>query len=412
MSAPSVENIERTLQDTVITLIDYIRRSDFRSYDYVDWWATNWGQQTKQLIYRTEPIGLVFSLPVQALEWWFPFLRRPLGIQKRVAPIVVAQHGLACLELFQKTCDEAWLQAARADATRLVSLAVPGAKGMCWGFPFPWSNNSGIVPPDQPAATQTAYGFDLFEHLWRISGQKVYWEWMMQVVYAMDQEYIDVPRPAGLASTYLGRGYGDVVLNAITYRIYILTRAVANGVERFRGKLMDLLGYVLAQQQPDGSWFYGESPKNRFIDHYHTCFVIKNLVRTNTVLEIPELSRVIRCGIDFYWSSLFDEHRLPKPYARTARLNVVKYESYDFAECLGLFALLGPDHGFTLERLCLILDAFLQIFWLPSGALRARVYYLPTAREYPYYRSGMSAALLSMAQLLNSNLLRQESLVA
>lgn len=387
----------------VRALLAYIDTAGWASYDNFDWWATPWGRRLKQWAYRTEPIGnLLFAAPLLACELWLPFLRRPLGIPKRVYPISIAHHGLTCVELFRRTRDDQYLRGARDDAAWLVAQAIPAATGLCWGFPFIWSTNVGIIPANQPAATQSAYGYDLFEELWRLTGEPQFREHALSVAGAMAAEYVDLPQADGVANTYHGRGYGDVVINAISYRMYVLAASLAHGARQFEATALGLLQYLLSQQQADGSWWYGATPKNRFIDHFHTCFVLKNLVRANRVLRLPEVDAAITCGLRFYWEHLFDASGLPKPFARSVRLNLVQYESYDFAECLGLFALFGAQHGFSAARLETVLGAFLQRFCLPSGALRFRVYRVPAATGYPYYRFGMTAAMLALAQLLNS----------
>ena len=391
------------LENQITTLLEHVQREEFKSYDYYDLWATELGQRAKQWSYRTEPAGhLFFSLPLLVCEIWLPFLRKPLGIKKRIYPISVAHHGLACLELYKYSRDEDWLQNAKNDAELLIRLAISGAKGLCWGFPFVWSTNMGIIPSNQPAATQTSYGFDLFEQLWNITGDETYRTRLLAVARAMDEEYIDIPYHSGLAHTYHGRGYGDVIANAISYRMRILAGAASYGAPQYAEKAKKLALYLLEIQRPDGSWLYGQTLKNQFIDHYHTCFVIKNLYRTNLVLNIPEISSAVERGINYYWENLFDKYGLPQPFARQIRSNIVKRESYDFAECLGLFALFGVQYGFTHSRLELILNYLLQDFVLSDHALRFRIYHFPSARGYPYFRFGMTAAILSMAKLLNS----------
>ncbi len=396
-------------QRHLLALLKCVDDCGCESYDYVDWWTTSWGRWAKQAAYRTEPLGnFIFAAPLLFCELWLPFLRKPLGIPKRVYPITVAHHGLSCLQLYRKTGIDSFLQSARRDADWLVSLAIPDAKGLCWGFPFVWVTNVGSIPPNQPAATQTAYAYDLFEGLWAITGEEEYLRRLLSVAKAVDEEYLNQSRPDGLVSTYHGRGYGDIVLNAICYRIHILANALKYGCEQFRPVVMGLIHYALSRQRWDGSWLYGEAPKNQFIDHYHTCFVIKNLARANRVLGLPEVSSAIGRGLGFYWEHLFDECGLPKPYAKAVRFNLVRYESYDFAECLGLFSLFGPDQLFTLERLNNILSVFLETFQMPNGTLRPRLYRLSAISIYPYFRFGMTACMLSISQLVNSTFLTNE----
>jgi len=401
--------IKKLLEQQINVLLKTIEDSDFNSYDYMDYWTTCTGVKSKQLAYQTEPYGhIIFSIPILICELWFPFLRKPFGIKKTKAPIVIAHHGLACLEMLKKTKKEQWLELAKRDAERLVSLSVPDAKGLCWGFPFTWSSNSGVIAANQPAATQSAYAFDLFEKLWNITNDDIYFERFLSVAQAMDEEYIDIPHPDGLVSTYHGRGYGDVVMNALSYRVHILSRTANYGIEKYKDKAHKLLSYLLSQQRSDGSWYYGESAKNRFIDNYHTCFVLKNLTKVQHILDMEELSNALKKGFGFYWNKLVDKKGLPKPYAQSVRVNIVKYELYDFAEFFGLFALLGPKHGFTQNRLNTALKYFLNSFWISGNTLRFRIYKVPTITRYSYYRFGMSAALYSISQLINSHLLDEE----
>jgi hypothetical protein len=393
---------EKLLQGKIIQLLSYIEQNRYESFDYVDFWSTNWGQSIKQLTYKTEPFGYIFILPIMASELWLPYLRRILGIKKKISPIVIAHHGLTCIEVFKNIGKEKYLILAREDCKRLIDIAIPNQKGLCWGFPFALSTNSGLIPPNLPAATQTAYAFDLFKQLWLITGEEKYYNCLTSIAEAIDKDYINLPRSFNIASTYFAHNYGDIVFNAISYRIYILTGALGIGAGNYLETIHGLTSYLISQQKEDGSWFYGEKKANHFVDHFHTAFIIKNLMRANSVLSLKEITISLDRAINFYWINFFDKFALPKPYSTTVRFNIVRYESYDFAECLGLFALLGPNYGFSRIKLEHILNNFINKFWLSEGAVRFRKYIFPTPKGYPYYRFGMSAAMLSFAQLLNS----------
>jgi len=391
-----------------LAMLAHITAANHHSYDYMDWWATPWGRWSKRLAYRTEPVGnLVFSAPILLVEWFCPGLREVIHVPRRVYPISVAHHGLTCLEFHQALGGDEFLAAAGRDVELLLAMAAPSHHGLAWGFPFVWPSNSGIVPANLPMATQTAYGFDLLDGLWLRTGDERYRSLLLQVTAAMDREYENLQREHGTAHTYGGRGYGDVAVNAVSYRMHILARASDLGGSEYRATAESLADYIVSRQEADGSWFYGETPKNQFIDHFHTCFVLKNLARANRVLGRSDITSALAAGAGYYWANLFDEHGLPRPFARTVRLNVVRYESYDFAECLGLFAVLGTDLGFTRRRLGPVLEGFFEHLALGSGAARFRVHRFPTPVGVPYYRYGMSALMLSLATL-TGQLLRED----
>jgi hypothetical protein len=399
------ESVPERALAVALTLLERMDANALSSFDYTDWWSTSAGRLLKAWAYRTEPLGnLVFSAPLLAAEMFAPWLKVLGGLNGRVSPICVAHHGLACLGLAEFLDAPEFARAARRDAAALISMRVPSDVGLSWGFPFKWSSNAGTIPANLPAATQTAYGFDLLEGLLQSTGEPAFAEQLASVAWAMAEEYADLLRPAGVASTYHGHGLGDVVINAITYRIHVLARASQACDAKYAERAMAFTDYVLSQQNDDGSWFYGELPKNRFVDHYHTCFVLKNLARANRVLQRPDVDDALARGARFYWRSLFYENGLPRPFAVSVRFNPVRYESYDFAECLGLFALLGPELGFTDERLAHIFDGFCAELLRTSGDVRFRVYRVPTPAGYPYYRCGMSASLLALTSLLTTRL--------
>ena len=53
------------------------------------------------------------------------------------------------------------------------------------------------------------------------------------------------------------------------------------------------LNFVLENQNPDGSWFYAVDGVRDFIDHFHTCFVMKALAKIHALTGHGDVSK--RC---------------------------------------------------------------------------------------------------------------------
>ena len=108
------------------------------------------------------------------------------------------------------------------------------------------------------------------------------------------------------------------------------------------------LNFVLASQQENGSWYYAMDGKRDFVDHFHTCFVLKALAKIEQLTRWPLCRGAIERGISYYLKSLFDAHGLPMPFSKRPRLTVYRREIYDYAECINLGVLLGdrfPEIG-------------------------------------------------------------------
>ena len=71
------------------------------------------------------------------------------------------------------------------------------------------------------------------------------------------------------------------VINASAYRAFLLTRAAAGFLARkITIEVADRnLNFVIESQNADGSWYYSTDGERDFVDHFHTCFVLKALAK-------------------------------------------------------------------------------------------------------------------------------------
>ena len=134
------------------------------------------------------------------------------------------------------------------------------------------------------------------------------------------------------------------------------------------------MNFVLENQNPDGSWYYAVDGRD-FIDHFHTCFVMKALAKIHTLTGHRETLDALEKGVKYYLDNLFAEDGLPKPFSKAPRLIVYKRELYDCAECINLCLLLRdrfPQLETTLETVVAgVLQRLDQAGWLISFAQAA-----------------------------------------
>ena len=91
--------------------------------------------------------------------------------------------------------------------------------------------------------------------------------------------------------SYTPFGEGGVI-NAAAYRAFLLTSASQVFENPDYWKIAERnLNFVLENQNTDGSWFYAVDGVRDFVDHYHTCFVMKALAKIHTLTGQPLLSK-------------------------------------------------------------------------------------------------------------------------
>src|SRR6185312_5734876 len=131
------------------------------------------------------------------------------------------------------------------------------------------------------------------------------------------------------------------VLNASAYRAFLLTSAskVFSNEDYWRIAERNL-NFVLENQNADGSWPYAVDGARDFVDHFHTCFVMKALAKIHTLTGDTATLEALTRGVRFYFDHLFDADGLPRPFARAPRLTVYTRELYDCAESINVCLLL------------------------------------------------------------------------
>jgi hypothetical protein len=159
------------------------------------------------------------------------------------------------------------------------------------------------------------------------------------------------------------------------------------------------LNFVLQTQQANGSWPYSVDGARDFVDHFHTCFVLKALAKIDRLKPSDACKRAISSGIAYYLENLLDEKRLPKPFSKAPRLTVYRRELYDYAECINLCVLLRdsiPELNDVLHR---VVDDVLTRWVKPDGSFRSRELWLQWD-NVPMHRWAQSQMFRSLSLLV------------
>jgi hypothetical protein len=387
------------------------------SWDFQSVYAGPIGGRAKSLYYRNHLIGTLAVAPMVFCEALLPSARCLFHHHMRF-PIADAHYAMAFAFLYQATANPAYLQRAMHFLTVLKETRCSGFKDYCWGYPFDWVCRGGTIKRDTPLITTTPYAYEAFlqvsETIERASDFRSLisdpcppdlldqYKQIMQSIArhaATDIKDFRVSETASSCS-YTPFGEGGVI-NAAAYRAFLLTSAsgVLSKDEYWRLAERNL-NFVLENQNPDGSWPYAVDGVRDFVDHFHTCFVMKALAKIHALTNHKACLETLARGVEYYLKNLFDEDGLPKPFSKAPRLTVYKRELYDCAECINLCLLLRdpfPQLEGTLE---MVIDGVLQDWIKPDGSFRSRRLHLGWD-NVPMHRWGQSQMFRSLAFYLH-----------
>ncbi len=365
-SDPLADRISDVLKD----FTEWLDAYGETSWDYQSFFAGPVGGRAKSLYYRNRLVGTMAVAPMIFCEAFLPGARRLFHHPIRF-PIADAHYAMGFAFLCEATGDFAQLENALHFLTVLKKSRCGQFKEYCWGYPFDWIWRGGVIKQQTPLITTTPYVYEAFlqvsEMIERASDFRPlisdlclpdlpdqYKQIVESIARHAASDIKDFKTSEKASScSYTPFDEGGVI-NAAAYRAFLLTSAsrVFSNDEYWKAAERNL-NFVLENQNPDGSWPYAMDGVRDFIDHFHTCFVMKALAKIHALTAHEGCVEALSKGMSYYLNNLFDDDGLPKPFSKAPRLTVYKRELYDCAECINLCLLLRhsfPALETTLEK--------------------------------------------------------------
>ena len=399
-AAKTSDPLVARVSDILTDFVEWLDRYGENSWDFQSFFAGPVGGRAKALYYRHRFFGTAAVAPMIFCEAFLPSARRLFHHPMRF-PIADAHYAMGFAFLYEATGDSSQLENAVHFLTELEKSRCGQFKEYCWGYPFDWVWRGGTIKRQTPLITTTPYVYEAFLHVYQVHPRDE-WKTILESIARHAATDIKDFRTSenGSSCSYTPFDEGGVI-NAAAYRAFLLTSAskVLSKAEYWRIAERNL-NFVLETQNSDGSWFYAVDGVRDFIDHFHTCFVMKALAKIHALTGHEGCLEALENGVAYYLTNLFDENGLPKPFSRAPRLTVYKRELYDCAECISLCLLLR-DRFPVLERTLEKVVAHILKSWVKrDGSFRSRKLHLGWD-NVPMHRWGQAQMFRSLAFYLS-----------
>ncbi|HID46897.1 MAG TPA: hypothetical protein EYP34_14245 [Chromatiaceae bacterium] len=324
------------------------------SLDPYDLWCTPFGIRVRELFYQGNLLGKLGALVIALVDWLLPLMsRKLLGAQPRAYPILSAHYWLLMVYRGQLSDCRMALDDLRSQVLGLPDMSA-------WGLGFPWMSKNGLYGPDVPFVTHTPY---VMEALLYLAQNEECHDEAMEMFYgtwpfleSLKVMYEDGDRL--LALSYAPVDEPRIVVNANSYAAFAHALHAVHGVEDVRElarkKSLHLASWVVCQQEESGRWwYYADRDPGNFVDGFHSCFVVKNLIKLRHLL--PQVGVVVDDAIEKGWRYIREEiysdsAGLCRRFAVRSHRDPYLWDLYDQAEYLGLlidFGLLDEARMFA-----------------------------------------------------------------
>jgi len=230
----------------------------------------------------------------------------------------IALFALAQIANYRREKTEETEDQVTSFLSELLTHKLDGYSGAAWGYNFDWQSRNFFAPKGTPTIVPTAFavralieaGQDLQD--WRDKYLRV-------ARSVCDFIMTDLPRSVDNESE-LCFSYAPNSDTRI-FNASLLAAEVLASVGRLTGEheLFELAEratrYVVNNQRPDGSWFYGTDPKQSWIDNFHTAYVLFSLKRIIDASPFgSQFQPALERGYEFWKNSFFLAEGWPKYY--------------------------------------------------------------------------------------------------
>lgn len=402
-NAPPAGKVSEALKN----FVRWLEKYGESSWDHQSFFAGPVGRRAKRLYYKNKWLGTPAVAPMIFSEAFFPAARRLFHHRMRL-PIADAHYAMGFAFLYEATGRQEYLDRAIHFLEVLKQTRSPGFADYCWGYPFDWVTRNGELKIHTPFITTIPYVFEALLQVNKLQPRDEWKEIMASVVRFVTTEIKDQPYPAGgNTCSYMPNQEFNVV-NASSYRATMLVSAAKffddDDLLQIAAANVD---FVLVTQNPDGSWPYAKDGARDFVDHFHTCFVMKGLAKIYHATGDRRIYDALARGLDYYQKNLFSEEGMPRPFSRAPRLTVYQCELYDCAECINLCLLLRKEFPQLEKTLETVVAGILNNWIKPDGSFRSRKLMFGWD-NVPMHRWAQSQMFRALAYYLSENNSRPE----
>jgi len=298
------------LQNSRRALETWIVQNHFKGWDPFDALRS---PILRKLTFGNRRLGQVW---VQLLKHSPVNLRPILGIAPGYNPKAMGLFLSAYLRKAQMTQSGADLEMALYFSSWLQENYSKGFQGYCWGYNFDWPNRDFFALADVPTSVNTAFvglGFlQMFEcaEIAKIQGfeKKERLTVGLEIARSACDFFLKdlniLREPEGVCFSYTPGDRRHVHNANLLVASLLASVGSISGEGHLCGTALSAVRYTVAHQQANGEWFYGEAEKDRWVDNFHTGYVLVSLRRISKALSTNEFDESIRRGYSF-WKSAF-----------------------------------------------------------------------------------------------------------
>lgn len=352
------------IQNSLELLRGYIERENYRGYDPYD--ALN-SPLFKLPVFRSNKLirfgsqQLVKRLPINVR----PLLLVPKGINPVTLGLCI--QGYSYLWHMRVEQRKQLEETINGLIDKLELLVPSGFSGACWGYNFDWEARYANIPAYQPNVVATGVITNGLFECYHITGNPRALGLCKSATRFVSQN---------LNRTYNGTNFcfsyspfdSQQVFNASMKGARLLAQVYSiEPNEDLKALVVAAVQFVVNNQNPDGSWYYSLKSTGKWIDNYHTGYILDCLDDSIKLCGLNGFDESLQKGVNYYRNNFIGENYEPKFYSNS----LYPIDSTSVAQCL-----------LTLSRFSFHSEALGVARWAANNMQSSRGYFYYQKKKF------------------------------
>ena len=305
-----MENGRNRILNSINALERWVEGHDYRSYEPFDGLSSFLRPLTFKSLFAERLLQqLVRQSPVN--------LRPLLGVKPQESTKGRGYMAWGYLEMFKITKDPRYKEKATGLLDWVVENKSPFYENCSWGNHFDFSSRQGRLPKYEPIIVWSSLigqafldAYDMFKDEKHLGVADSICKWIMDLPMEKTE--------SGTCISYVAYKQQSIHNSNMLGAAMLARTAKYTKDKAYLAAAKEGMEYSCSRQLENGAWYYGEAPKNHWIDNFHTGYNLDSLKCYNESTGDKAYETHLRKGYDYFIKTFFEKDGLPKYYSNRA----------------------------------------------------------------------------------------------
>lgn len=313
--SPLMDNgaVAAEVRASLLQVSGWLETNEFKGYDTFDGLNARF---VRWMTFENPLLRIVLQQGVRR----FPINLRPLlGVKKSRSTKGMGFLATGFIRMHQLTGELVWAERAKWALAWLIENISPGYAGACWGNHFDYQSRSVFEKKFSPSVVWTSHISHAFIDAYEHFGDRKYLDVAVSSCEHILEDLGALADGDARCINYFPTSTHQVH-NANTLGGSLLARAYLHTHNpAYRDLAERSILYTAKYQHDDGSWDYGELPNLRWVDNFHTAYVLDCFKRYEESTGDMQFDEKMMRGYDYWKNTFFLVDGTPRYYNTTTR---------------------------------------------------------------------------------------------